>query len=61
MSEPESTEPPRDDVERDAATPREGSDRDTPDRSDTGVGLGSGEPNTFEPEEAAPPTETPPE
>lgn len=27
--------------------------------SDTGVGLGAGEPNTFEPEEAAPAPETP--
>jgi len=29
------------------------------DLSDTGVGIGAGEPNTFEPEEAAPAAETP--
>jgi hypothetical protein len=33
------------------------SDRETSNLSDTGVGLGAGEPNTFEPEEAGPAVE----
>jgi hypothetical protein len=37
------------------------SDRDTSNLSDTGVGLGAGEPNTFEPEEAGPAVEGPTE
>lgn len=37
------------------------SDRETSDLSDTGVGLGAGEPNTFEPEEAGPAAEGPTE
>ncbi len=36
-------------------------DAEKPERSDTGVTLGAGEPNTFEPEEAAPAPETPTE
>ncbi len=46
----------------DAATSRRGTGGgEMPDRSDTGVTLGAGEPNTFEPEEAAPAPEAPKE
>jgi hypothetical protein len=46
--------------EPDAATSGTGGG-DMPDRTETGVRLGAGEPDTFEPEEAAPEPEAPPE
>ncbi|HEX2073700.1 MAG TPA: hypothetical protein VHF92_07935 [Geodermatophilus sp.] len=46
--------------EPDASTSPGGSGGgDKTELSDTGVGLGAGEPNTFEPEEAAPAPEAP--
>jgi hypothetical protein len=48
--------------ESDAAALRAGhGDGEMPELSDTGVGLGLGEPNTFEPEEAAPAADSPTE
>jgi hypothetical protein len=44
-----------------ATTPGTSGGGDMPDRSETGVTLGAGEPDTFEPEESAPAPEKPAE
>jgi len=51
---PDGTEPVDGSDKAGAAEPRRHSDVEPSDLSETGIGLGVGQPNTFEPEEADP-------
>ena len=55
----EGTAPVEGSANADAAEPSVHSDVEPPDLSETGVGLGVGEPNTFEPEEGNPAADKP--